>query len=96
MMEIDNVYIWFKHDPHAILISRGRTTEEALKNLREEKSIDYYRVETWDGYHSSPDIVLYGDLEAEFGEYADKAREFRNVRERNSVILRIDTEVKVV
>jgi hypothetical protein len=95
MANLDNVYIWFYHDPCAVIIARGATLKEALQNFKKEQHSDYYNIESCDGYYRSPDVTLYGNLRAEFGEFTDRVKEYREiVEDQKSVILRVHTRIE--
>ena len=59
----DNVYVWTTQQ--GILISRGFTIQEALKNLlknyREDDLVEFYSILEYDGYYMGPSITLYGN-----------------------------------
>lgn len=59
----DNIYVWTTQQ--GVLISRGFTIQEALKNLlknyREDDLVGMYSILDYDGYYIGPSIILYGD-----------------------------------
>ena len=69
----DNVYVWTTQQ--GILISRGFTIQEALKNLlknyREDDLVGFYLILDYDGYYMGPAITLHGDPDSPYKTHFD-------------------------
>jgi hypothetical protein len=85
MTGLDNIYVWIR--PKAIIVARGTSDEDALKNLRtmyrKDTLVETYGILTYDGYFVRSDIVLHGEEMKDLPEAFRKEQKLGVILDRN-------------